>query len=201
MNGRKLTFFYEFASTYSYLSAMRIEEMAARKAVAVDWKPFMLGPIFQTRGLATSPFNICPAKGQYMWRDMQRLADLYDLPLVQPDPFPQNGLLAARLALVGLDAGWAPQFSRAVYFTEFGEGRNISDPDILKGVLETIDVDAEAAFAAARCDEIKQALKDNGAEAQRLGVFGAPNFVTPDGELFWGNDRLEMALDWVESFG
>ena len=46
-------------------------------------------------------------------------------------------------------------------------------------------------------DYTKQALKDRVAEAQAKGIFGAPTFITPDGELFWGDDRLEQALEWV----
>jgi len=199
MNGRRLTFYYDFASTYSYLSAMRIEELAARIPVDVAWKPFLLGPIFKAQGWDTSPFNLYPQKGAYMWRDMQRLADAYDLPFMHPEPFPQNGLLAARLALVGSDAGWTAQFTRAVYFAEFGAAKNIADPEVLKAVLETIGVDAEAAMWETRNEALKQRLKDNGADAERQGVFGAPSFVTPDGELFWGNDRLEAALDWAAS--
>ena len=72
MAGR-IQFWFEFASTYSYLSAMRIEEDAARLGVAVDWQPFLLGPIFAAQGWNTSPFNLYPAKGRYMWRDMERL--------------------------------------------------------------------------------------------------------------------------------
>ena len=197
MTEGRLEFYYEFASPYSYLSAMRIEEMAARKKVIIEWKPFMLGPIIRERGFDTSPFNIEPDKGRYMWRDMRRLADLYDLPLVQLDPFPQNGLLASRLALVGLEEGWTPQFTRAIYFAEFGSGRDISNPDIVRDALETIGVDADRALTEAQSTEIKQRLIGNGADAKRHNIFGAPNFVTADYEMFWGNDRLEIALDWA----
>jgi len=199
MTDRTLRFFYEFASTYSYLAAMRIEDLAASRKVEIAWTPFMLGPVFRAQGLDNSPFNIFPEKGRYMWRDMQRLADSLDLPLVRPDPFPQNGLLSARLAIAGLKEGWTPQFSRAVYFAEFGEGRDISDVAVLTGILNTIGVDAGAALASAGTDDVKQSLKNNGAEAVRHHVFGAPSFVAPDGEMFWGNDRLEAALDWVDA--
>ena len=88
----RITFWFEFASTYSYLAAMRIEAEASRRGVGVDWQPFLLGPIFQTQGWDTSPFNLYPAKGRYMWRDMAREAEKYRLPPVtRPEPFPQNG--------------------------------------------------------------------------------------------------------------
>src|SRR5436190_24112129 len=73
-SGRKLEFWYDFASTYSYLSAMRIEALAAAAGVGVAWKPFLLGPIFGAQGWTTSPFNLYPAKGRNMVRDIERLA-------------------------------------------------------------------------------------------------------------------------------
>lgn len=59
-----IDFWYEFASTYSYPAAMRIERRAREAGVALRWRPFLLGPIFQTLGWNDSPFNIYAAKGQ-----------------------------------------------------------------------------------------------------------------------------------------
>jgi 2-hydroxychromene-2-carboxylate isomerase len=97
--GARLEFWYDFASTYSYLSAMRIEALAARAGVEVLWKPLLLGPIFRAQGWDNSPFKIYPAKGRYMVRDMERLAAARGLLFKLPWPFPQNSLHAARLAL------------------------------------------------------------------------------------------------------
>jgi 2-hydroxychromene-2-carboxylate isomerase len=104
--GPELEFWYEFASTYSYLSAMRIEALAAAAGVAIAWKPFLLGPIFKAQGWDTSPFNLYPAKGRYMVRDLERLATDRGLTFALPAVFPQNSLRAARLALIGGDEGW-----------------------------------------------------------------------------------------------
>ena len=93
-----LEFWYEFASTYSYLAAMRIEPLAEAAGVDIRWRPFLLGPIFAAQGWTSSPFNLFPAKGRYMWRDMERQAAALGLPFRKPDPFPQNALLAARVA-------------------------------------------------------------------------------------------------------
>lgn len=191
-----LTFWFDFASTYSYLSAMRIEEEASKRGVTVDWRAFLLGPIFAKQGWTTSPFNIYPAKGRYMVRDIERLAQARGLAFRMPVPFPANSLLAARLATIGRDEGWAPAFSRAVFAAEFARGEDISDERVLG-----------ASLCAAGCHvadlrrgsetAVKEALRASTAEAERLGVFGAPSFVTADGELFWGDDRLEAALDWA----
>jgi 2-hydroxychromene-2-carboxylate isomerase len=192
-SGARLEFWYEFASTYSYLSAMRVEALAADAGVEIVWKPLLLGPIFRTQGWDTSPFNIYPAKGRYMVRDMERLAAARGLPFRLPQPFPQNSLHAARLALIGLAEGWGAAFTRAVYDAEFAGGADIGDKRVLAGLLTRLGLDAEALLARSELPETKQRLRQQTEEAQELGIFGAPTFLAR-GELFWGDDRLEAAL-------
>ena len=189
----EIDFFYEFASTYSYLAAMRITPLAADAAVTVHWRPFLLGPIFKAQGWDTSPFNLYPAKGRYMVRDCERLCAALGVAFRLPEPFPQNPLLAARIALVGLEQGWGEDFSRAVYRAEFAEGREIGDPAVIAAIVQALGRDSAGALAGAQSAEVKARLRANTEEAQRLGIFGAPSFVA-GGELFWGNDRLEQAL-------
>jgi len=188
-----IDFFYEFASTYSYIAAMRIAPLANGAGVTPRWRPFLLGPIFKAQGWDTSPFNLYPAKGRYMVRDCERQCADLGLSFRLPEPFPQNSLLAARVALVGLGEGWGEDFSRAVYRAEFAEGRNIGEPAVIADIVRALGHDASAALARAQSDDIKGRLRANTEDAQRLGIFGAPSFIA-GGELFWGNDRLEQAL-------
>ena len=192
-----IDFWYDFASTYSYVAAMRIDGLAETAGVTVRWRPFLLGPIFQAQGWNNSPFNIYPAKGRNMVRDMERLCDELGIGFRLPGPFPQNSLLAARLALAGLDEGWGEAFSRAVYSAEFGDGVTISEPSVLGDLLRQLGQSPDAAFARAQSDTIKTKLRDQTTEAQQRGIYGAPSFTTEDGDLFWGNDRLEQALRWA----
>jgi 2-hydroxychromene-2-carboxylate isomerase len=193
----EIDFWYEFASTYSYPTAMRIERLAADDGVTVRWRPFLLGPIFKAYGWNDSPFNIYKTKGKYMWRDLERVCEADGLALsLPPVRFPQNGLQAARLALAGEDQGWTPAFTRAVFTANYAEQKDISDEATLRAILLSLDVDADAALSAAGSEEVKEALKAQTAEAQARGLFGAPSFTVGD-ELFWGNDRLEAALAWA----
>ncbi len=138
-----------------------------------------------------------PRKGGYMWRDLERLCQGLELPLVRPDPFPQNSLLAARVALAAASEAWFEAFCQSVYRAEFGRGQNIADAAVIAGILETLGVVPAPYLAAAQSPEVKERLKRETEEALRLGIFGAPSFTTPDGELFWGNDRLETAVAWA----
>jgi 2-hydroxychromene-2-carboxylate isomerase len=192
-----LDFWFDFASTYSYPAMMRIAPLARDAGVTVRYRPLLLGPLFKAQGWDTSPFNLYAAKGRNMWRDLERLCRDLGLPFRRPEPFPQNSLTAARVALVGLGAAWGEEFCRAVFGAEFGDGRPIEDAGVLGNILAQLNVDAAPVFEAARGDTIKAALRRQMEEAQQLGIFGAPSFVTADGELFWGNDRLERALHWA----
>ncbi|MES0826296.1 2-hydroxychromene-2-carboxylate isomerase [Ruegeria sp. SCP11] len=192
---RSIQFWFEFASTYSYLSAMRIEDLAAQNGVAVEWHPFLLGPIFAAQGWDNSPFNIHPAKGRYMWRDMERLSAQRGLQFSRPDPFPQNGLKAARLVLTIEAHPQRAAFVRAVYAAQFVDGQNISDDQVLVNCLSQASLPAET---LARCHDpaIKAALMEQTQIAQTKGIFGAPSFLVGD-ELFWGDDRLDDAMQLV----
>jgi 2-hydroxychromene-2-carboxylate isomerase len=193
-----LTFWYEFASTYSWLAAERIEALAAAANVEVVWRPFLLGPIFAAQGWASSPFNLYPAKGRNMWRDMERHCTLMGLPPVKcPDPFPQNSLLAARIA-TALPLAARPRFSCALYRAQFTQGKSIADRGVMTEILGDIVGTAQDALAAAESPDTKAALRQATEQAQSLGVYGAPSFTTGSGELFWGNDRLEQALGWAQ---
>ena len=196
----KVEFWFEFASTYSYSAAMRLEALAARAGVEVAWRPFLLGPIFQQQGWNDSPFNIYRAKGEYMWRDMQRVCEGLDIPLRRPTAFPRNGLLAARVVCAHSEQAWVPAFVRAVYGANFADDADISSPAVVGRCLTAVGQDAETLLAAAQTQDAKDKLKAQTAEAMRRGIFGAPSFVVGD-ELFWGNDRLEDALAWSRRGG
>jgi 2-hydroxychromene-2-carboxylate isomerase len=192
-------FWFDFGSTYSYPAALRIGPLAQAAGVSVRFRPFLLGPLFKAQGWTTSPFNLYPAKGRHMWRDLERVCAELELPFKRPDPFPQNSLLAARVALVGFEQGWGEDFCRAMFRAEFGEGRRIEDAATISDVLAGLNLAPAPALAAAQSDAIKTRLRRETEEAQRLGLFGAPSFVCADGELFWGNDRLEQALRWAKT--
>jgi len=192
-----LDFWLEYASSYSYPAAERVGALARAAGISVRWRPFLLGPIFRAQGWNTSPFNIYPQKGRYMWRDLERICESLDLKLRRLEQFPQNSILAARVALIGIADGWVEEFSRAVYRAEFAEGQNIADTTVIAGILGKLKLDAATVIERAQAPENKARLRSETEEAQRIGIFGAPSFVTSDGELFWGNDRLEAALAWA----
>ena len=164
------------------------------------WRPFLLGPVFLALGWNDSPFNIYPPKGRYMWRDLERLAAKEGLPFRRPSRFPRNGLLAARVALVGAQEGWVAPFARAVMTANFAEDREIADETVIADILNALGQPSAGVIARAQEGANKLALRAQTERAAELGLFGAPSFRVGD-ELFWGNDRLEDALAWAVAQG
>lgn len=195
-----LRFWCDPASTYSWLSALRIGEAAAAAGVAVRWQPFLLGPIFRARGWQTSPFNLDPAKGAHMWRDLARRAAALGQPVRRPDPFPGHSLRAARIMTAAIDEPWMPAFARGLMTRAFAGGADIAAEAVLaealEAALEAAGADPGAWLARAEAPETKALLRGATEEAAARGIFGAPSFTVGD-ELFWGDDRLADALAWA----
>ena len=191
-------FWFEFGSTYTYLAVSRIEGAAAGAGVAVSWEPFLLGPIFAKQGWDDSPFNVYPAKGRYMWRDMERACEKYGIPFAKPSRFPRNGVLAARVACLAKAESepWLPGFARAVFRANFAEDREIGDAAEVRSILDSLGLAGASIVERAESPDNKGLLREQTRRATELGIFGAPSFVVGD-ELFWGNDRLEDALAWA----
>jgi len=193
----KLEFWYDFAPTYSYLTAMRIEELAAAADVEIAYRAFLLGPIFKAQGLTTSPFVLNLSKGRYMARDIERIAQSRGRTFRMPEPFPANSLAAARIAMVAEEEGWIGDFTRAVFAAEFADRADIAAPEALARILSDLGQDPARVLKRTASDEVKTALRARTETAAAKGIFGAPTFITEDGEIFWGDDRLEAALAWA----
>jgi len=192
-SGVSVECWFEFASTYSYLSVMRIEGLARASGVRIVWNPFLLGPIFRSFGWSTSPFLLQKAKGAYMWTDIERQCRKWGLPWRRPTEFPRLSLLPARVALLGVDEPWLPTFAQQVMLANFAHDQDIASEPVVRNVLERLALPAEELLRAAQSDSNKARLRAATEEAQRRGVFGAPTFFVGE-QMFWGNDRLDDAL-------
>jgi 2-hydroxychromene-2-carboxylate isomerase len=195
-----LNFWFDFASTYSYPTVMRIERLAAECGVSLVWRPFLLGPVFNAQGWNDSPFNIYPAKGRYMWRDLERVCLAEGIPFRRPSQFPRNGLLAARIACWNADSPWLPDFVRAVFCANFQDDLDISEVAVVGKCLAAVGQSTEIIVTQAQSAEAKAKLRAQSEAALTCGIFGAPFFTIGD-EHFWGNDRLEQAIAYCANLG
>jgi 2-hydroxychromene-2-carboxylate isomerase len=189
-----IEFWFDLASMYSYLSAMRIEELATRAGVAVRWEPFLLGPIFEGFGWNSSPFVLQKEKGAYVWKDLERQCQKYGLPWKKPSVFPQNTVIPLRVALFGVGEPWGAAFCRKMMLRNWARNEDISSAESVTAALESLGLPAASILARAQDPMNKPRLRAQVERACTLGIFGAPMFFVR-GEMFWGNDRLEDALE------
>lgn len=190
-----LEFWFEFASNYSYLSVMRIEEATRNLDVDIVWRPFLLGPIFRSQGWSNSPFVLQKAKGAYVWKDMVRQCAKHGLTWVQPSVFPRASVLPSRVALMGADQPWMGDFCRAVMTRNFAKDEDIDTPESVRAILHSLNLPVEQIMADALSEANQGKLRAQTQAAIDKGVFGAPTFFVGQ-EMFWGDDRLDDALGW-----
>ncbi|MGC1380614.1 MAG: 2-hydroxychromene-2-carboxylate isomerase [Candidatus Baltobacteraceae bacterium] len=191
-----IEFWFEFASPYSYIAAMRIGQLCRDSKLKLRWWPFMLGPIFELQGWSTSHFNLNPLRGKYMWRDMERLTEKLALPWRHPTQFPRNCSLAARVAAASAEASWIERFVTSTFIANFGDDRDLNNELVILDVLSTIVDDPEETLRVALSEPARSCLRKNTEQAKAIGLFGAPNCVVGD-ELFWGEEALEDAIEWA----
>ncbi|AXF10190.1 disulfide bond formation protein DsbA [Paraburkholderia graminis] len=195
---RDIEFWFDFGSNYSYLSVMRIEAEAAARGVRIHWRPFLLGPIFRALGFDNSPFVLQKEKGAYVWKDMERQCRKYGIALTRPSVFPRAALLAMRVALLGAEREWIAAYCREIMQQNFVHDRDIGSVEVVGEALVKLGLPAQQIIAEAQSDANKLRLREQTEAAAAKGIFGAPTFFIGD-EMFWGNDRLEDALDFCYS--
>ncbi|MGF6771615.1 2-hydroxychromene-2-carboxylate isomerase [Paraburkholderia sp. GAS199] len=189
----EIEFWFDFGSNYSYLSTMRIEALADAQGVRIEWRPFLLGPIFRELGYDTSPFVSQKEKGAYVWKDMERQCRKYGLALTRPSTFPRAALLAMRVALLGADQPWMGAFCRSIMQLNFVHDRDIGSADVVSEALDQLGLPAAQIIGEAQSDANKLRLREQTQQAASKGIFGAPTFFVGD-DMFWGDDRLDDAL-------
>ncbi|MFM0039234.1 2-hydroxychromene-2-carboxylate isomerase [Paraburkholderia strydomiana] len=191
-------FWFDFGSNYSYLSVMRIEALAAAHGVRIQWRPFLLGPVFRDLGFTNSPFVLQKEKGAYVWKDMERQCRKYDIPFVRPSTFPRAALLAMRVALLGADQQWMAGYCRKIMQLNFADDGDIGSTEVVSDALAELGLPARQIIADSQSDANKLRLREQTETAAARGIFGAPTFFVGN-EMFWGNDRLDDALAYCDS--
>lgn len=189
-----MDFFFFYGSTYTYLTVMRIEAAANAAGIDVRWRPFNVREIMIE--MDNIPFANKPAKTAYMWRDLERRAGKQGVEFTAPPAYPVDpDLLANRVGIVAAQDGWCPAYTRASYRAWFLEDKPLGERENVVRVLREIDRDPDAVLAQADSAAVTDALSAETARARALGIFGSPTFAV-GGEIFWGDDRLEDALEW-----
>lgn len=191
---KNIEFYFDFGSPTAYLANGQLPAIAAQHGAELVYKPILLGGVFQATN-NHSPVTI-PAKGAYMFRDLQRYAQRYDMPFRLNPHFPINTLMLMRMA-TGVLQRQPDQFVnlvKALFDAIWVDELNLGEPEVVASVLRENDLDADALFDLAQDDEVKQQLKQATQKAVERGVFGAPTMFVGK-EMFWGQDRLDFVSE------
>jgi 2-hydroxychromene-2-carboxylate isomerase len=192
---RKMDFFYFFGSVYAGLTVLRIGKLAEAAGVQLRWRPFNVRPLMQENNVA---LRSEARKISYMWRDVERRAALHGLPCLKPPVWPTDPqLVHNRVGMLAADEGWIEPFTVASIKAWFLDGMSFGDEACLAHVLGQLGKDPGAVIKAAESERVAALYQANTDEARSHGIFGSPSFVTEDGEMFWGDDRLEEAVAWA----
>ena len=189
---KKIEFWIEYASTYSWLSVSRLGNLADAAGVTIDWQPFWLFPVRQQQELPM-PFPAGSARERYMWRDLERRAKSLGVPYRKPETYPFKSMETARIGFVAAREGWCRKFTETAFRLHWTEGVLMPTPQNLAAAVQAAGQDMTRVAALASTDEVKEDFRLQSKRALERGIFGAPSFVV-EGELFWGDDRLEAAL-------
>lgn len=191
-----LDFYFFIGSTYSYLSVNRAAALAQARGVTLRWRPFSVRTLMREQ--KNVPFADKPVKQRYMWRDLERRAARFGIPFDGAPPYPIDAdERANRVATLAAREGWCPVFTQAVFRAWFLGKQDPGEPGALRAILEGLGQDADRCLAMADGEAVRGDYAAQTDRARELGIFGSPTFVHGT-EVFWGDDRLEDALDWAQ---
>jgi 2-hydroxychromene-2-carboxylate isomerase len=191
---KTVEFYFDLGSPATYLAYTQLPKICAQTDSQLIYIPMLLGGVFKATGNA-SPAMI-PAKGRYMFQDLDRYAKRYGVPLKFNPHFPINTLMLMR-AVTGMQLRHPERFQAFIdclFHALWVEGISLDDPATVAAVLTQNGFDPNAVMALTADEEVKATLKDNTDKAVQRGVFGAPSMFV-DNQLFFGQDRLDFVLE------
>lgn len=196
---KSMDFFLALSSPWTYMAGPRIAELSARTGVSVNWRPFNIVQIFGTTGV--KPVHERPAQIQKnRLNELRRWREYLDIPLtLEPKFFPVNPFPAGKVVIAASLNG-APDagaLARAFMTACWAEERNIADEDTIAAIANEQGLDGKALLEASKGEAVEAAFEKNTADAVSHSVFGSPSFVY-NGELFWGQDRIDFLARAIE---
>ena len=193
-------FFYDYSSPWTYLAFTRIEELCHLHGAPLEWRPMLVGGIFNTvnPSVYESREHPVPAKARYMAKDLQDWADFYGLRIrFPPSVFPVNSVKSLRGALVALEHDVISRYSHAVFAAYWSADRDISRDDILEPIVREVGLDRQEFFDKIQQPAYKDRIRANTDDCMRRGGFGSPTVFVGDA-MFFGNDRLVLVEHALE---
>jgi 2-hydroxychromene-2-carboxylate isomerase len=190
----RLEFFFDCSSPWTYLAFHKIEALCKETGADLEWRPILVGGVFNAvnPSVYESRAKPVPAKARYYAKDLRDWTRFYGLRIGQPPVFPVNSVKAMRGAFFALERGVLPAYARAVFEAYWGDLSDISQDDVLAKIVERVGLPRAEYFAAISLPEYKERLRANTDELIARGGFGSPTMFVDGGDMYFGNDRLEL---------
>ena len=190
---KKLEFFYDCSSPWTYLAFSKIEDVALRHDAELIWRPILVGGLFNTvnPSVYEGRAKPVPVKAKYYVKDLRDWAQFYGLKIGNPSVFPVNSVKAMRGAFVANEHRIIAQYSRRVFESYWGDDRDISQTEVLREIVREVGLDEKEFFTKITSDEYKAKLRENTEELIARAGFGSPTMFV-EGSMFFGNDRLPL---------
>lgn len=181
----KVEFFYDYVSPYSYLANSQLASLGAE----IIYRPILLGALMNSIG--SQPPASLAARANYLFADVRRWADHYEIPYAMNPAFPMSTIKALRIALVADEMGRLDAVHQPLFDAVWVQELDANDDAVLTKIISDAGLSPEDTYSRIAGDDIKGRLRSNTDEAIERGVFGAPTFFVGD-EMFFGNDRLHF---------
>ncbi len=190
---KKLEFFYDCSSPWTYLAFTKIEDLARRHDAELIWRPILVGGLFNTVNPSVYESRARPVlvKSRYYVKDLGDWARFYGLKIGNPTVFPVNSVKAMRGAFVANEHRVIARYSKRVFESYWGEDKDISKDDVLREIVRETGLEEKEFFTKISSDEYKAKLRENVEELIARGGFGSPTMFV-EGSMFFGNDRLPL---------
>jgi 2-hydroxychromene-2-carboxylate isomerase len=186
---KEVEFYFDFISPYAYLAYKKIQSLP--KNIKIKYKPVLLGALHNLEGI-TAPAFIKP-KLKHMISDCDLISNKNKSNFIWNSKFPINSLSVMRGYLF-INAENRELYLNVMFDAYWKDNLDISEEKIFKNLLEKCKINSSKFFDGIKDLKIKDELKSITQEAHDKGIFGAPTFVV-NNKIFWGQDRLEFALD------
>ena len=190
----KFEFFFDISSPWTYLAFSRVEALAKRCGVEIDFKPILVGGVFNAvnESVYEARSKPHPIKGRYYLKDLQDWARFCGVTIGQPKVFPLPAAGIMRAALVAQDQGKLSEFSHAAFHAYWGELKDISQPEEMMALCQQVGMEGAAVLEAIQSDAVKARLRANTQDVIDRGGFGSPTMYVNETDMYFGNDRLEL---------
>lgn len=196
---RQIDYYFSTQSPWAYIGHALFQQLAAAHRLAVRYKPVLLVDLFSgTGGLPLAKRH--PARQRYRMMELQRWRDKRGLSFhLKPQHWPFNARLADGTVIAAIEAGRDPElFLRSAFVAVWERELDLADPATVMRLADEAGLPGAELVARAGSEAIGAIYDQNRQDAIAAGVFGSPAWVL-DGEVFWGQDRIELLDDALKS--